>query len=142
MKERKRISRQLVRLMFVTAFTSMFSLVGWTQTSAPRPQMLTEPQVNEPLKYDVSAPLRDLPVTPPALTTVRRVIPLMKPKLEKLQQQMGSAAPVPEVVFPVVLTPISATINLNFDGIGQWYNNPIDCGPIDNGVAPPTQTWR
>jgi hypothetical protein len=113
----------------------MFSLVGWAQTSAPRLQILTEPTVNEPLKYDVSAPLRDLPVTP--LAHFHSVRPVLKPKMERLQQQKGSAEPLPEVGFPVALAPISATINLNFDGIGQFNHNPIDCGKIDFGVAPP-----
>src|SRR5438445_6335336 len=62
-----------------------------TSASADRPaqpEVLTNPEVNEALHADVSAPLREI-ATPPRADAPRRIIPIRRPKL---QQMMNAAA--------------------------------------------------
>src|SRR5437660_12246034 len=70
-------------------FTFVFSTSAWADRPA-QPEVLTNPEVNEPLQADVSAPLRDM-TTPPRADAPRRIIPILRPKL----QQMMNAAAVP-----------------------------------------------
>src|SRR5438093_4662968 len=69
-------------------FTFVFSTSAWADRPA-QPEVLTNPEVNEPLHADVSAPLREM-ATPPRADASRRVIPIRRPKL----QQMMDAATV------------------------------------------------
>ena len=63
-----------------------------TSARADRPAqpewVLTNPEVNEALQADLSAPLRDM-ATPPRADAPRRIIPIRRPKL---QQMMNAAA--------------------------------------------------
>src|SRR5437870_13072990 len=70
-------------------FTFVFSTSALADRPA-QPEVLTNPEVNEPLQADVSAPLRDM-ATPPRADAPRRIIPIRRPKL----QQMMNAAAVP-----------------------------------------------
>src|SRR5438445_920867 len=68
-------------------FTFVFSTSAWADRPA-QPEVLTNPEVNEPLQADVSAPLRDM-ATPPRADAPRRIIPIGRPEL---QQMMNAAA--------------------------------------------------
>ena len=68
-------------------FTFVSSTSAWADRPA-QPEVLTNPDVNEPLQADVSAPLRDM-ATPPRADVPRRLIPIRRPKL---QQMMNAAA--------------------------------------------------
>ena len=70
-------------------FTFVLSTSAWGDRPT-QPEVLTNPEVNEALHADVSAPLREM-ASPPRADAARRVIPIRRPKLH----QIANAAAVP-----------------------------------------------
>ncbi|HEX6502355.1 MAG TPA: hypothetical protein VF011_03855 [Terriglobales bacterium] len=97
------------------------------------PQALSNAVVNEPLQADVSPPLRDLPVTQLSGPFPKRSIPVL-PKNPATLSIAGAAGPLPGPL-------ISATIGLNFEGVGNGAANNcpsvagIEVAPSDDNAA-------
>src|SRR5438270_11864296 len=119
----------------------LFTFVFSTSASADRPaqpEVLTNPEVNESLQADVSAPLRDMP-TPPRADAPRRIIPIRRPKL----QQMMNAAAAPsqaasgDVALQTATLPtVLAAPAVNVLGVGNAFGSYKDQGaPSDANLA-------
>jgi len=97
-------------------------------------------EVIREVKHDTSLPLRELGATMPsqAIATTRRVIPLLQP-----HPTTGTAAAttVDPVLQKITLPSVSATLGLNFDGIGNGVFGfvPNAAPPDTNGVVGATQ---
>lgn len=106
--------------------------------SSPLVQVLTNAVVNEPLAFDVSAPLSDLvqeAVTPTDLSLPR---PILRPKLQQLQAaaEQGQQAAAGDSLVTSPGPSIGVTVGLNFDGVGQNATN--NCPTVSGvRVAPP-----
>jgi hypothetical protein len=116
------------------------TVMGAIQARAQGPaqhQVLRNAVVNEPIQFDVSLPLRDLPVKALSFGGVQLIDPPLRPKLDKLKAaaQLGTRAA--SGAFPASPGPlIDATIGLNFDGVGEnTTNNCPNAAGIT--VAPP-----
>src|SRR5205823_9264609 len=111
-------------------FTFVSSTSAWADRPA-QPEVLTNPDVNEPLQADVSAPLRDM-ATPPRADVPRRLIPIRRPKL---QQMMNAAAvrsqaasgdgALQTATLPTVLV---APGGVNVLGVGNGFPDPAAPG--------------
>ena len=119
----------------------LFTFVFSTSASADRPaqpEVLTNPEVNEPLQADVSAPLRDM-ATPPRADPPRRIIPIRRPKL----QQMMSAAAVSSqaasgdgALQTAILPTVLAVPGVNVLGVGNGFGSYKILGaPSDANLA-------
>ena len=112
------------------------------QRTAGRPAVLTNSVANDPMAFDVSPPLRSLPVQAMALQGTRLMHPPLRPKLQQLKATAAAQgrAPVrgapPSSPGPL----ISATIGQQFDGIsGDPGSAASENCPLVSGVqlAPP-----
>ena len=119
-------------------FTFVFSTCTWAARPA-QPEVLTNPEVNEALQADVSAPLREM-ATPPRADAPRRVIPIGRPKL---QQMMNAAAvrsqaasgdgALQTAILPTVLT-VSGAVNV--PGLGTGFGSyKVSGSPSDANLA-------
>src|SRR5439155_11437255 len=117
------------------------SFVFSTSASADRPaqpEVLTNPEVNESLQADVSAPLRDM-ATPPRADAPRRIIPIRRPKL----QQMMNAAAAPsqaasgDVALQTATLPtVLAAPAVNVLGVGNGFGSyKVQGAPSDANLA-------
>ncbi|HUC30373.1 MAG TPA: hypothetical protein VMR80_12335 [Candidatus Acidoferrum sp.] len=92
---------------------------AWAQ-QATHPSVLKNPEVNYPMQFDISPPLREMaPVAPP--TAAERELPVMYPKLEKLTAQRGQPAVKDGALQPSVLPMVNAAVNLNLLGVGNGF---------------------
>ena len=104
-----------------------------TLAMADQPQVLSNAVVNEPVQADVSPPLRDLPVTQLSGPFPRRIIPV-RSKNSPTISSPGAAGPLPGPM-------ISATVGLDFEGVGNGATNNcpsvagIEVAPSDANVA-------
>jgi hypothetical protein len=121
--DRKRISMFIVSTLAVLCLVFMCTVPVAAQ-AGPQPQVLSNAVVNQPLQFDISPPLRDLAAKAPAPQGVRVIRPLLQPKLDKLKAAVQQGEPAGgSALAPSAGAPLSATIGLNFDGIGQNATN-------------------
>ncbi len=142
MKENdKRISAMSVVVLCVLSLVVVGVLQAGAQQRPAQPQVLSNAVVNEPAAFDVSPPLRDLPVAVPAQGGVHVVHPPLRPKLDKLKAAAQQGRPAVSGLLPSVPGPlISATIGLNFEGISGDPGSPAteNCPLVTNTqLAPP-----
>jgi hypothetical protein len=122
----------------VLGLTVMGAIQARAQRGPAQPQVLSNAAVNEPIQFDVSPPLRDLPTEVLPQGGVQLINPPLRPKLSQLKQaaQQGgtafSAAPQASPSRPIS----PPNIGLNFDGVGENATN--NCPSISGvTVAPP-----
>jgi hypothetical protein len=121
--DRKRISMFIVSTLAVLCLVFMCTVPVAAQ-AGPQPQVLSNAVVNQPLQFDISPPLRDLAAKAPAPQGVRVIRPHLQPKLDKLKAAVQQGEPAGgSALAPSAGAPLSATIGLNFDGIGQNATN-------------------
>jgi len=136
---KKRFSTFLVTALSIPCVAVLCSLAASAQAISSQPAVLTNAVVNNPIQFDVSAPLSDLPETAlPAAGSVYLMQPRLLPKLQTL---MGTGQPAPTGGFMGSPGPlISATIGLNFDGAGNAPTSTINCPSVPGNLgawAPP-----
>src|SRR5207244_9504959 len=73
---------------FSMPVVSLLALAVAFSARAVPPQVLTDPEVNDPIRFDVSAPLRDMAVAPARVYSSDEAPAALRPKL---QQLMGAA---------------------------------------------------
>jgi hypothetical protein len=118
-------------------FTFVFSTSAWADRPA-QPEVLTNPQVDEALHADVSAPLREM-ATPPRADAPRQVIPIRRPKL----QQIANAAAVPSqaasgdgALQTAILPTVLAAPGVNVLGVGNGFGSyKVQGAPSDANLA-------
>jgi hypothetical protein len=108
------------------------------QETSAQPRVLTDTVVDEPLEFDVSPPLGDLPVV---LSEGGALVihPLLRPKLQPLEGPVRQGTPPAGGELASSPGPlISATISLNFDGVGQNATN--NCPVVSGSRVAPADT--
>jgi hypothetical protein len=119
---------------------SLMALCGLPAAAQPaptQPQVLSNAVMNEPIHFDISAPLAELVTTASVSQGTRAMHAPMKTKLPRLtsaQQIQGAVAAID--VQPLIGPPIGATTRLGFEGVGNtpYLNCPSVAG---QEVAPP-----
>src|SRR5947208_10349791 len=119
-------------------FTFVFSTSALADRPA-QPEVLTNPEVNEPLQADVSAPLRDM-ATPPRADAPRRVIPIRRPKLQQMMNAAAvrSQAPSGDVALQTAILPtvLVAPGGVNVLGVGNGFGSyKVQGAPSDANLA-------
>src|SRR2546423_14539149 len=119
----------------------LFTFVFPPPASADRPaqpEVLTNPEANDPLQADVSAPLRDM-APPPRADAPHRIIPIRRPKL---QQMMNAAAAPSQAVSGDValqtatLPTVLAAPAVNVLGVGNGFGSyTVQGAPSDANLA-------
>ncbi len=129
--------RFLVAVVSALSLTALCGLPVTAQQIPTEPHLLRNAVVNRAIKFDVSEPLAALVTTGSASQAPRVMHAPMKPKLQRLTsagESRGAAAPA--AVQPLVVPPISASVGLSFEGVGNtaFLNCPTVAGIR---VAPP-----
>lgn len=134
--DRKRISMFIVSTLSVLCLAFMCTVPVAAQ-AGPQPQVLSNAVVNQPLQFDISPPLRDLAAKAPAPQGVRVIHRPLQPKLDKLKAAVQQGEPAGGSALAASPgAPLSATIGLNFDGVGQFATN--SCPSVTGfAVVPP-----
>jgi hypothetical protein len=130
----KRIPTFLVAVLCAISLAVLCSPVAWAQVTPSQPAVLTNAIVNNPIQFDISPPLRDLPAEAALPSGGMHVMhAALRPKLQKL---MTAGQPVP--TSPSLASPgplISATLGLNFEGAGNA--SAINCPSVPDNFG----TW-
>jgi len=89
------------------------------QETINHPVVLTNPEVNSPVRFDVSRPLRDMATEVPAQAGMHESSPVRYPKLQQLMQtnQQIEDGALQTSTGPLV----SATVGLNLLGVGNGF---------------------
>src|SRR5579871_957349 len=91
------------------------------QNSPNHPVVLTNPEVNSPVKFDVSRPLRDMATEVPSHAGLHEASPVRYPHLQQLLQ-MQSGEQVKDGALQTTGGPlVSATVGLNLLGVGNGF---------------------
>jgi hypothetical protein len=99
------------------------SLSSLTSTAWAQPEALTNPNVNYPIRFDISRPLRDMATEVPQLG-FRLVLPVRHPKLQQLIQapQQGQKPVADGALQTATSGPlVNASIGLNLLGVGNGF---------------------
>jgi len=113
------VSRGVVCALFLFVFLLTYPSLTRSQQS-----VATNPQVNEPVHFDVSPPLSELPPAPPKAQNPRPVHPVRIPKAGR-----ATASPKDEALQTSSGPFVAASIGLNFPGVS--INGPVlDCGNV------------
>ena len=118
-------------------FTFVFSTSAWADRPA-QPEVLTNPEVNEALHADVSAPLREM-ATPPRADAPRRVIPIRRPKLQQMMDAAAvrsQAASGDGALQTAILPTVLAVPGVNVLGVGNGFGSyRVQGAPSDANLA-------
>jgi hypothetical protein len=132
---RKRVPYFVVLALTVPLLAVWCALPAAAQA---RPQVLSNAVVNQPIHFDVSPPLSEMVKQAGPQTGLHIMVhPPLRPKLDKMKA-IGDLRP--SVARPTTISAplISATLGLNFQGVGISSSSPLDCANVIGfGVAPP-----
>jgi hypothetical protein len=107
-------------LLMVALSVSLFSLSGpaWAQ-----PKVLTNPNVNYPVHFDVSPPLRDMATQATGQRGGEVEHPVLYPKLQQLIEaaQRGQKPLADGALQTTARQPVNASIGLNLLGVGNGF---------------------
>jgi hypothetical protein len=118
------------------AISSCFLVsTAWAQQTPAHPSVLTNPEVNYPIQFDLSPPLREMA----ALSAPRQAeqeLPVKYPKRQQLTAHRGEPALKDGALQPSVLPLVNATVNLNLLGVGNGFPNyTVPDAPSDVNLA-------
>jgi len=118
---------------------ALHGLPAAAQQTTTAPQVLSNAVSSQPIHFDVSPPLAGLAAGAPAQPLGEYVThaPLLKPKLQQLTSAPQSQGAGPAgALQPLIGLPISATIGLSFEGVGN--TSFLNCPSVAHiTVAPP-----
>jgi hypothetical protein len=137
MREKKRISLFAVPTSCLLGLALVCAFPAGAQVRPARPQVLSNAAVNQPIAFDTSPALRDLPViaVPPAGN--QPIDPPLLPKLGSMQASAAQGTSIANSASQSLSGPlIDVTVGLNFDGVGENTSN--NCPNVAGfAVAPP-----
>jgi hypothetical protein len=135
------VKRSVLPVFFLALLPAVLALAQ--ETPAP-PQVLSKPEVNVPVQFDISPPLSKMATE--VLSQVQLPLPARRPKLQLL---MGAAqrgqGPVPDGALQTSIGPlVNATLGLNLLGVGNGFPNYIvpDAPPDVNLAVGDTQVLQ
>ena len=107
----------------------------WAQQTPAHHSVLTNPEVNYPIQFDISPPLREMAALS-APRTAEQELPVKYPKLQQLTAHRGEPAVKDDALQPSVLPLVNATVNLNLLGVGNGFPNySVPDAPSDVNLA-------
>ena len=136
-KNSERVLCFSVTVLSALILAALCGLPAAAQQTLTRPKVLSNAVVNQSIQFDVSRPLAEVVREAPAMQGSRTMHAPKRPKLQQLtsarQSQAGREA---AAVQPLIASPISATVGLSFEGVGNtsFLNCPSVAG---QEVAPP-----
>lgn len=107
----------VLRLLTVLMLMSIFAVAQQTST----PNVLTHPDVNQPIHFDVSRPLRDMATEVAPQMGFHQAPPVKYPQLEKLMQYAKQEQPADGALQSQPGPAIAATLGLNLLGVGNGF---------------------
>ena len=107
----------VLRVLAVLMLVSVFSLAQQPST----PNVLTHPEVNQPIHFDVSRPLRDMATEVAPQMGFHLASPVKFPHLETLTQSGQQEQPSDGALQTVPGPAIAATLGLNLLGLGSGF---------------------
>jgi hypothetical protein len=146
MKNEKRISSFSVPAWSVLCLAVACALPASAQDTPTQPQVLTNPEVNEPLHFDISPPLSEMAEKVPPPQGIHLALPVRYPKLQRLMEAAQRAQGlVADGALQTSIGPlVNATIGLNLLGVGNGFPNYIvpDAPPDVNLAVGDTQVLQ
>src|SRR5215469_9792604 len=91
------------------------------QDNPATPAVLTHPQVNSAIHFDVSRPLRDMATEGPSQASAHQASPVRYPKLQQLQAAQQGQQREDGALQTTGGPLVSATIGLNLLGVGNGF---------------------
>ena len=101
----------------------------WAQQTQGHYSVLTNPEVNHPIQFDISPPLREMATTVSAQTAPHEALPVRRPKLQQLAAQQGRPPSQDGALQTSSLPLVNASIDLNLLGVGNGFPNYTVPGP-------------
>ena len=139
-KNDKRVLCFSVAVLSALILAALCGLPAAAQQTPTGPKVLSNAVANEPIHFDVSRPLTELRREAPAQQGRRSMHATIQPKLQKLTgAQQGQVAGAAGAIQPLIAPPISATIGLGFEGVGQ-IGGTLDCPSVSGFFLVPPDT--
>ena len=107
----------VLRLSTVLLLISVFAAAQ--QPSIPK--ILTHPEVNQAIQFDISRPLRDMATEVAPQIGFHTASPVRYPHLEQLMQSAQQAQPADGALQTQPVAPVAATVGLNLLGVGSGF---------------------
>lgn len=85
------------------------------------PNLLTNPEVNQPIQFDISRPLRDMATEVAPQIGFHAASPVRYPHLEQLMQSAQQSQPSDGALQTQPVAPVAATVGLNLLGVGSGF---------------------
>ncbi|HEY4949516.1 MAG TPA: hypothetical protein VIH88_04195 [Candidatus Acidoferrales bacterium] len=136
-KNGKRILWLSAAFLSALILAAVCGLPAAAQQTASQPKVIGNATANAPIHFDVSQPLGEMLAQAPAQGGVHTTHAPLKPKLQQSTvTQKSQVAEAAGVVQPSTASPISATIGLSFEGVGN--TSFLNCPAVAlQEVAPP-----
>jgi hypothetical protein len=127
-------------VLSVLGFAALAAAPAKGQQALARPAVISNAEVNTPMQFDVSPPLRGLPAQALPQGGLQFIHQPLRPKLDALKQAAPESAPAIGAEIQAFLTgpAIPATIGLNFDGVGENATN--NCPKVAGITLAPADT--
>ena len=119
-------------------FVALACGVSYAQGPAAKPGILTNPNVNNAIHFDISQPLRELVKTQTVLAGEEEDHGVLLPKRALQQGFTASGRPVQQAAAPqiVFLTPTAAAVGVNVLGVGLGFHGyTVPDAPTDSNLA-------
>jgi hypothetical protein len=106
----------------LAAVLFLLSLAALAQTTTSQPKVLTNPDVNQPVHFDVSRPLRDMATEVAVQPGFHLGSPVKYPHLQELMQAAQQNEQIKDGALQVTGgPPVAATLGLNLLGVGNGF---------------------
>lgn len=113
-----------VSVLTIIFLALMPAVLASAQETPAHPAVLTNPEVNYPIHFDISRPLRDMATEVQSQQAVHQASPVLYPKLQQLMEAArGGEQPVSDGALQSSSSGplVSATIGLNLLGVGNGF---------------------
>src|SRR5579884_1680761 len=110
-------ARGALRLLIVLSLMTFFALAQQAST----PNILAHPEVNGPVHFDVSRPLRDLSTEVQPQMGFHVASPVRYPHLQALMRSAQQEQPADGALQLTERAPVAATLGLNLLGVGNGF---------------------
>jgi hypothetical protein len=116
-----RFASVMVNVLSLLFLTLAPAVLASAQETPAQPPVLTNPEVNYPVQFDTSPPLRDLATEVSPQSAAEHEIPVRYPKLQQLTAQQSQQPSLDGALQTSVLPLVNASIGLNLLGVGNGF---------------------
>src|SRR5260370_825374 len=115
--------KTLPAFSLLSVVTLSIGLCCFPVSAGAQAKVLTTPDVNYPIQFDISPPLRDIATQSPSQMGFHLAPPVRHPKQEQLMQaaQQGKQPAADGALQTTSAPPVNATIGLNLLGVGNGF---------------------